>query len=191
MKKSNIKKVKVFKICIAVMFMVAILIQICLYVLKDYYDIWLLIGNINQNTIGFGLRVLSVILLCIWVLLMFSRKWKKVLAVVMSGVILFVCTFYYTFSQCDPKYFYFNSPNGVDTIVVEEESWLLGGWSNFYLRKNLFFIKDLKQSISTDDGYRPFTNGDYNMLWVDSNSVEISYGYGQDNIINKDIIKLK
>lgn len=87
------------------------------------------------------------------------------------------------------SYFYFKSPNKSHTLVIEEDSFLLGGWSNFYERKGIIFIKDLKQQIITDDGYKPFSYNDYKLKWLDNNSVEIIYGFGSEDIHKKEIIK--
>ena len=87
------------------------------------------------------------------------------------------------------SYFYFESPSKSHTLVIEEDSFLLGGWSNFYERKGIIFIKDLKQQIITDDGYKPFSYNDYKLKWLDDNSVEIIYGFGSEDIHKKEIIK--
>ncbi len=108
-----------------------------------------------------------------------------------TGLILVISIFFYTFSQCDPKYFDFKSPNGVNTLVVEEESWRLGGWSNFYLRKNFLFVKGLDKSILTDDGYRPISNGEYNLSWINEDKIKITYKVGDEEHIDTEIINLK
>ncbi|WP_155467911.1 hypothetical protein [Clostridium baratii] len=53
----------------------------------------------------------------------------------------------------------------------------------------MIFIKDLKQQIITDDGYKPFSLNDYELKWLDNNSVEITYGFGSEDIHKKEIIK--
>lgn len=61
----------------------------------------------------------------------------------------------------------------------------------FYIRENSLFVRKLKQSITTDDGYRPFSFGDYKLSWLDSNTVKLSYGFGDRDIVKTEIIKLK
>lgn len=51
------------------------------------------------------------------------------------------------------------------------------------------FIKTLKQQISTDDGYKPFSNNDYEIKWIDNNVVEITYGFGNANVYKKESVK--
>lgn len=58
----------------------------------------------------------------------------------------------FTFDNTDKKYFYFNSLNKKTIFIVEENSLLLGAWSNFYIKENCLFIKKLKNPIVTDDG---------------------------------------
>ena len=78
------------------------------------------------------------------------------------------------------KYFYFNSPNNQYMLVVEEDSFLLSGWSNFYSKKkSSVFVKDLNCEINTDDGYRPFSDKNYHLKWLDENTVEVYYYFGQ------------
>ncbi|WP_158078755.1 hypothetical protein [Clostridium puniceum] len=48
-------------------------------------------------------------------------------------------------------------------MVIEESSFLLAGCSSFYEREGFIFIKDLKNSITTGDGYRPFSNNHYDL----------------------------
>ncbi|OOM77584.1 hypothetical protein CLPUN_22580 [Clostridium puniceum] len=63
----------------------------------------------------------------------------------------------------EKSYFYFEAPNKSHTLVIEESSFLLAGCSSFYEREGFIFIKDLKNSITTGDGYRPFSNNHYDL----------------------------
>ncbi len=183
---SSVKK------CFFVLLAFTLVIKISLYILKRYYNFWLLIGNINGDTIEFFICVLTGIFLSIYLFLMLSKKWKKALIVFATGLILLIYTFFYQLSQSDSKYFYFNSPNGVNTLVVEENSWLLAGWSDFYIKKNLLFVKVIDNKITTDDGYRPFTNGDYKLSWINEDKIKITYGVGDlEKHIDSEIINLK
>jgi len=82
------------------------------------------------------------------------------------------------FLNCEKRYFYFQGPNKLKTLVIEEDSFLLSGWSRFYERKGLIFIKDINRVIYTDDGYKPFSNNQYKLKWLDDYSVELRYDSG-------------
>ena len=54
----------------------------------------------------------------------------------------------------------------------------------------LIIIKDLKKQIMTDDDYTPFSCNDYELNWLDNNSVEIIYGFGNEyNTYKKELIR--
>ncbi len=44
------------------------------------------------------------------------------LIVFVTGLILLIYTYFNLLVQSDSKYFYFNSPNGINTLIVEENS---------------------------------------------------------------------
>lgn len=93
----------------------------------------------------------------------------------------------------DNKEFEFKSPNNTNTLIVEECSFLLGGWSNFYQEKYNIFKKPLinQDGITTDDGYRPFSENDYSIYWISDDKVKIEYGYGSNNIRKEVTIIIK
>ncbi len=68
-------------------------------------------------------------------------------------------------SDTDPKCFEFT--DNKHNIVIEEESWLLGGWGNIYQVYDDGSAKKLN-SFSTDDGYR--NNGSYEITWYDDHA---------------------
>ncbi|MBU3181881.1 hypothetical protein KPL38_12185 [Clostridium psychrophilum] len=101
--------------------------------------------------------------------------------------------FLYMFGFSGNKYFYFQNPykNNSRILVAEETSWLLSGSTSFYERKYGIFIKPINQSITTDDGYRPFSNDEYKIKWLDEDRMQLDYGYGSMNIWKTDIISFK
>lgn len=44
--------------------------------------------------------------------------------------------------------------------------------------------------IITDDGYRPFSNSDFNIEWS-ANSVKIAYGIGEGNRQNSIVFEIR
>lgn len=72
----------------------------------------------------------------------------------------------------DPKCFEFS--DGEHTVVIEEESWLLGGWGNIYQVNDDGSAQRLSR-FSTDDGFR--NEGSYDINWHDD-SADITYDNG-------------
>lgn len=73
----------------------------------------------------------------------------------------------------DPKCFEFSDAQ--HTVVIEEESWLLGGWGTVYQVEESGKAVVLKD-FTTDDGYR--NEGNYDIRWSDD-SAEITFNNGQ------------
>lgn len=114
---------------------------------------------------------------------------KVVIAIVCVFSVLLISIFSGGLWEADKSYFEYKSPYN-KTIIVEECSLLLGGWSNVYQKINSNIICRLNGNISTDDGYRPFSNNDFNLEWS-INSVNITYGFGSGNVRKSEVIKLK
>ena len=54
------------------------------------------------------------------------------------------------------------------------------------------FVKDQKIRIDTDDGYRPSSNADFKLSWLDNNTVQVvqvTYGFGSNGIQKSENIK--
>lgn len=52
------------------------------------------------------------------------------------------------------------------------------------------FIKSLNKSISTDDGFRPFSNDQYRIEWIDDTTVKLEYDFGSNGIWKSETIYL-
>ncbi|WP_460294095.1 hypothetical protein [Clostridium tertium] len=117
-------------------------------------------------------------------------KWLKVVYNSIITIIILVSMFFYLMFYSENKYFIFKSPNKTNTLVVEEKAFLLSGHSNFYERKFGLFIKALNKGVSTDDGFRPFSNNQYKITWVDNNSVKLEYDFGSSGIWKVEFIDL-
>lgn len=190
-KSLNDKKHNVAKLCLGSGLTAAILIRTMLYILKNHYNIYFLCGNLNENKIEFISSAIIVILATAIALLFADKLLKRVLLIVLEIFILLVLAFFYDFQSKQEKYFSFKSPNNEIVLIVEENCWLLGGWSNFYIKENPMFVKKLKTYVTTDDGYRPFTNGDYEVLWLDEKSLKLTYGFGEGNKERTEIFQLE
>lgn len=128
------------------------------------------------------------IFICLGVFLVITLKTKvaKIVSTIACSFII-IMIYGYTGGFWEPTkiYFEFQSPNN-KTIIIEECSWLLGGWSNVYQKIDSNIIYRLDSDISTDDGYRPFSKDDYNLEWS-TNSVNITYGFGTGGSLTSEV----
>lgn len=157
--------------------LILVLIRAVLLVLNKRFHIYILIFFINQSPINLILDI--SIIICIMKLM--NHKINKVIKGLLNSVSVIVTIMLILitiFLNCEKRYFYFKGPNKLKTLVVEEDSFLLSGWSRFYERKGLIFIKDINRVIYTDDGYKPFSNNKYKLKWLDDYSVELHYDSG-------------
>lgn len=168
---------------------VFILFRILVFILNKKFDLYIMIFGVNQWVINLLIDILIIIIVDRLILNYNTKKIIKYIVNFLAVIFILFILFINLMGNSSKSYFYFKSPNKSHTLVVEEDSFLLGGWSNFYERKGLIFIKDLKQQIITDDGYKPFSYNDYKLKWLDNNSVEIIYGFGSEDIHKKEIIK--
>lgn len=171
---------------IIVILLMSLLVRIAFFILNEEFEIYLLIGSINQSVVNLLLNILIIILIS----MLLNHKfhgWKKYLLNFFAVILAFIFITIYAFNCDDTYYFYFKAPDGTNTLVVEEGSFLLAGWSNFYERKSTFFIKDLKEQINTDDGYRPFSDGHYTLDWIDDTTIDLRYDFGTGDIEEKEI----
>lgn len=154
-----------------------ILTRITFFMLNKTFNIFFLILNINQSTIDLVINISLVIIS----MLILNHNVKKAIKYVINFITIIsigILIFRHLLFDYENNYFYFEAPNKSQTLVIEESSFLLSGCSSFYEREGFIFIKDLKSSITTDDGYRPFSNNHYELKWLDNKSVELSYDYG-------------
>ncbi len=72
-------------------------------------------------------------------------------------------------------------PNSDDFIVIKEWSLLLAGGSDIYFENKNGEQTLIGETSGTDDGYKPFKNGKYEITWGDNN-VTLSYDFGSGDI---------
>lgn len=138
------------------------------------FNLYLITSNINQERIQSIIIILAYISAFIWTFTFFKNNLVKtvisILGVIGFGLIIFI----QMFSSDSAKNFEFVSPDGENMIIIEEQSWLLGCWSDIYLKKNFILGKNIAHII-TDDGYRPFSAKDYSIEWKNNTEVKITY----------------
>ena len=153
-----------------------ILLKIGFYISNHKYGLFVLINGVNQYMINLVINLLIVII----TLLLLNNNAKKVRKYIQSVAAILLIVFLFInhgFSYGDKVYFFFQSPDHTKTLVAEENSFLLGGWCDFYEQKGIF-IKKIGGRITTDDGFRPFSSDYYKLSWLDNSTVEIYYNYG-------------
>ncbi len=150
-------------------------IRAILYVAEKFYQLLLLFDWVSS------------VLNCVILISAFFLPTRKRVGIALWNftlVILLIVNGMSSISYSEKNMFDFQSPNQKNTLLIEECSFLLGGWSNVYQEKFFIFKKELNGQgwISTDDGYQPFSRNDYSIIWIDDNHVEIVYGYGNADI---------
>ena len=151
----------------------------------------ILILRISPNFINYILFLL--VLICpifFWNPIRKKVVWIKISYNIIATIIILLSLLSYLFFYSEYKYFTFDSPCKNNTLIIEENSFLLSGNSNFYERKFGIFIKSLNKSISTDDGFRPFSNDQYRIEWIDDTTVKLEYDFGSNGIWKSETIYL-
>ena len=101
-----------------------------------------------------------------------ARRGAVITLVLIALGVLFYTVILSGWYYYDPKCFEFS--DGEHTVVIEEESWLLGGWGNIYQVNDDGSAQRLSR-FSTDDGHR--NEGNYDINWHDD-SADITYDNG-------------
>lgn len=125
--------------------------------------------------------VLSAVVASTVICVVSKIRWKEKIAKTMlcSWLVGLVCLYMISFSDSavfglfgndfDPEWYEFS--DGQRTIVIEEESFLLGGWGTIYpIKENGTAV--VIGSFSTDDGLR--NKGTYEIKWFEDGA-EITY----------------
>lgn len=178
------------RVLIGMGIVILLLIQSCF----EYYGgLMLLIFDFNGDFIRL---ILTLTLMFLPILKIKPSKDKveriaRAAYTIVAIIVAMILLFFYMLLFSEKEYFYFHNPDKTRTLVAEETSFLLSGETNFYERKHGIFIKYTGKSIGTDDGYRPFSNNQYEIVWQDSSTACINYDFGSAGIWKKEIVKLK
>ncbi len=169
---------------------IALSLEVILYLIFYFFRLKIYLFNIGPNSIVLGLLMLILIL----PMMFFDYVDKTLIKVIynLAVVILIpIIIFGYIMFYSEYRYFTFKSPNKANTLVVEEKTFLLSGWSDVYERKYGIFIKQIDGMISNDDGFRPFSSEAYTLQWKDDNTVIINYSFGSADLWKTEVIKFK
>lgn len=161
--------------------------------IENLWGLKLLVFGFNAEFIRLIL-VLILIMLPVFKANVNPNRWMQAIRCVYTVLTILAALFIlflYMFFISGKKYFYFKNPDKTRTLVVEECSWLLAGSSNFYERKYGIFIKYTGESISTDDGFRPFSNNAYKLEWIDNSIANVRYDFGSGGHWKSETTKLE
>ncbi len=175
---------------LSILLILTVLFKIALVLLSRNY-IYMITADFCRHILNPAINIIIVLLLIMLEVILIRRVWLIVLTTIAGILVLLLISFFGFIDSTDSKYFYFNSPDNSTTLIVEENTWLFSGWSDFYVKDNVIFIKKINAKILTDNGHRPFTNKDYILTWIDNNTVELTYGYGKNGIVEKQTIRLQ
>lgn len=170
-----------------------------LKLLEDKWNLTLYLFHMDSRGIASVSVMISVVCLAVFLsMFLWRMKGKGQIHALLywfvqvSGgfivlAVLFVCLWVGFITE--PRYYVYHSPNQQDTIVIKEEAFLLAGYGSMYVKENAFFMKRV-EGYSTDDGYRPFQNDDYQLEWGED-EVTVTYGFGSMGIQKEIVIPLK
>ncbi len=145
-----------------------------------------IINRYTLETILFGCS--GIFLLISIIIELAAKSEEKKTATLISRIITCAITVILAFEiNSDGKerrYYEFTSPDGQHSVVAEERTYLLAGSVELYERVNPLFM-ERKEYYSTDDGYRPISNGDYSVAWQDNvMTITMQDGNGNYETIN-------
>lgn len=152
-------------------------------------DDTLVIGQVDSGKIICALLLIAVLTLMVWgdwSIARSTKGWERRIALttVVTVELLYLAAglFFLALGDRNPQYVALPAPEGRPVLVAREESWLLGGWGRFYWQKRPWLLRDTGVDYTTDDGFRPFACGCYELDWgEDSVTVRFSTAAGWDS----------
>ena len=169
---------------------IALSLEVIIYLIFYFFRLKIYLFNISPNIIVLGLLMLILIL----PMMFFDYVNKTLIKVIynLAVVILIpIIIFGYIMLYSEYRYFTFKSPNKANTLIVEEKTFLLSGWSDVYEKKYGIFIKQIEGEISNDDGFRPFSSGAYTLQWKSDDTVIINYSFDSGDVWKTEEINFK
>ncbi len=179
----------IFKI-LEIVFLIDILIKVVFFIQKNIFNVVFFIRGVKQDSVDFWLTAVILLIIIVFVFILFDKLWLKGVCILGVIAISLYMIFTMIYGSSNPKCFYFSSPKGSNTLIIEENSWSLGSWCDFYEEKGLFFASDMDKSIKMENGYRPFSRGDYKVTWESESKISIQYGSGQDGVTKTKVIQI-
>lgn len=153
-------------------YIVLLIIKIALTIMSRF-NVYIVYQNIEYIIINYLILFLSFYIIRV----LLKNKIIKVI-LCLTTIFLILINTLYTACYQDMARFTFKSPTKIHNIIIEENTWLFTGYAIVYENTGIFFKKVLPCPIETDDGYKPFTNKDYKITWINEDTFVIKYGYG-------------
>ena len=161
-------------------------VLLCIYFLikiLEKLNIYIYFPGVGAKEIIPFITIPCVVLLISAVAILLYKNCKrtifKILVIVLFVIICIVVIYYMLFSYAfspENTYFEYTSDDQQHTIVVNEMSFLLGGWGYIYEKTSFCTMKKVGE-YSTDDGFRPFTVDAFYFVWNESD-FELHYYFG-------------
>lgn len=170
--------------------LIALILEIMIFLIFYLFGLKIALFNISPNIIVLVLLLLILILPIIF-FEYFNKTLIKIIYSVIVVIMIPIIILVYVALFSGYKYFTFKSPGKNNTLVIEEKTFLLSGWSDVYEKKHGIFIKQIDGVISTDDGFRPFSNDSYKLQWKDEDTAIINYSFGSEDVWKMEIIRFK
>ena len=171
---------KLFYFILGFIFILSYSCKLCLSYLSSK-GIYLYYNKILTDDLLTFLVCIRIVTIFIFLSISLIRRKLKIITILLCTFSIFTVYSYNSgYWEANKAYFEFTSPNN-KTIIIEECSWLLGGWSNVYQKARSNILIDLKANILTDDGFTPFSHNAFRIEWT-SNSVIITYEDRNENI---------
>ena len=158
-------------------------VLLCVYLLISIlvkFNIYVyLLGVGTREIISFITTPCVALLISAFAVLLYKNISRKTLVVPLTIIISFFVFSYmladYVFSPSS-EYFEYTSDDKNHHIVVDERSFLLGGWGDIFEKTSFCTMKRVG-GYSTDDGFCPFSNDAFYFVW-NENDFELHYSHG-------------
>lgn len=159
----------------------------------ENYNIYLyLFGTSNKEIKSITILLVAILIISSISLILHKNTKHKILVVVTTIVLSFFIISYLSLVALlsfNGTYFEYTSDDQKHDIVVKECALLLAGWGDIY-EKTSFFTMQKVGSYTTDDGFCPFSKGDFRFVWNEDN-FELHHAFFGNKNEDYQVVKMK
>lgn len=170
--------------------LISLILETMIFLIFYLFKFKISLFNISPNIIVLVL-LMFILILPMFFLDYISKTLIKVMYSVSVVIMIPIIIIVYLAFFSEYRYFTFKSPDKDNTLVIEEKTFLLSGWCDVYEKRYGIFIKKIDGVISTDDGFRPFSNNLYTLQWKDEDTAVINYSFGSGDVWKTEVIRFK